>query len=221
MPRQRFQRKDLKRPDEFVAEGLQLLAWARQNTRLLTGVGAAVAAIALAYVSVTAVREARSRQASEDLSQALADFQSKNFSAAAPKLADVSARWESTMAGRIARLIAADAQIRASGYDAASGLLQDLPDKAQWPPYLVQHATLALAVAAERKGDDAAAATHFAEASALEGPYTAIAIFEEARCRERSGQKDQARKLYERLTREFPEAPEREFATTRIDALKG
>ena len=43
MPRQRFQRKDLKRPDEFVAEGLQLILWARENNRLLSGIGAVVA----------------------------------------------------------------------------------------------------------------------------------------------------------------------------------
>ena len=76
-------------------------------------------------------------------------------------------------------------------------------------------------MAAERKGDYATAATHFAEASGLEGPYTAIAIFAEARCREHLGEKDQARRLYERFTREFPQTPEHEFATTKIAALKG
>lgn len=221
MPRQRFQRKDLKRPDEFVSEGLQLLEWARGKQQLLIGIGAGAALLAVAFLAVTSLRDARTRQSSDDLSEALQELQAKRFAEAATKLTDVSNRWQSTAPGRAARLLAADAQIRAASYDAAAGLLQQLPEKESWPSYLQQHAAVTQASAAEGKGDYAAAAARFAEASGLEGPYTALAVYGEARCRELSGEREQAQKLYERLTREFPGSPENEMATTKLDALKG
>jgi len=221
MPRERFQRKDLKRPDEFVTEGLHALAWARQNSGLLTGIGVVAAVIAAALIGVSAVREARLSQAGDELGEALADFQTKSFAEAAPKLADVGARWETTTPGRLARLFAADAQIHTSNYDGATTLLQPLPTDSSWPSYLAQHAALALASATEAKGDYAAAAARFSVASGLEGPYTAIAIFGEARCRELAGEKELASKLYQRLTREFPQSPENEVATAKIEALNG
>lgn len=220
MAQQRFQRKDLKRPDEFVTEGLLALKWARQNTRLLGGIGAGVAVLLLGIASFTSVREARGRQASDDLGQAVAELQAEKYEEAAGKLADVSKRWESTLAGSIARLYAVGANLKAGKYDDAAALLADLPSDSSWPAYLQQQATLSRGVVAEAKGDLTTAATRFVEAASMEGPYTAVAVFSGARVRERAGQKEEARKLYERYTREFPQASDHELATAKLEALK-
>ena len=90
-----------------------------------------------------------------------------------------------------------------------------------WPTYLQQEALLDLGYALEQKGDAKTAAERYNQAITVEGPYTGIALFAEARMREKLGDKDAARKLYERFVREFPQAPENAVASARAEALKG
>ena len=80
-------------------------------------------------------------------------------------------------------------------------------------------ALLSLGFALEHKGDLPAAADRYAEAGGMEGPYTALALLGEARCREHAGEKDKARALYERFTREFPQAPEADVVEAKIGQL--
>jgi predicted negative regulator of RcsB-dependent stress response len=220
MPRRRFRRKDLKRPDEFVSRGNQALEWAQEHTRSLLLGGGTLALCAILVLGFFSVRRARYRQASDDLTQALSSFRGGNYSEATTKLGEVWDRWRSTPAGPIARLYAALADIRNKNFDSAATLLQDNPVPQQWPSYLQQLALLNLAFALEERGDAQGAAAKYAAASGLEGPYTAIAIWEEARCREQAGQNAEALTLYERYAREFPDAPDHEMASAKVDALK-
>ena len=53
MARRRFRRKDLKRPDEFVTRGQQLLLWSQAHLRLLgwiLGGGTAVAVLVVGFL---------------------------------------------------------------------------------------------------------------------------------------------------------------------------
>jgi tetratricopeptide (TPR) repeat protein len=212
MARRRFRRKDLKRPDEFVSRGRQVLDWGTENARLLSWSAAGVGAMVLLVMGFVSIRTARVRQANQDLSHALADFQDGRYAQAATQLADVATRWQSTSAGRIAALYAANADLNADNFDKATVLLQDVLSGHEWPPYLRQQALADLGYAFERKGDAAGAAERYAEAVALEGPYTAQALLGEARCREQMGEKDKARELYEQLHRDFPQVAEGEVA---------
>lgn len=221
MARRRFRRKDLKRPDEFVNRGRQFLAWGRANVRLWSwGVGG-VAVLALILGGFFSVRSARDRQANDDLTRGLGEFQAGRYSEAATQLRDVASRWSSTAAGHIADLYAANADLKADNLESASVLLNDVVNGRAWPSYLQQQAVLDLGFTLERKGDVSAAAARYAEASSLEGPYTPTAILGEARCREQAGERDKARELYERFTREFPQAPELEVVGAKLSALKG
>lgn len=221
MARRRFRRKDIKRPDEFVTQGRAFLRWALENGRVLSYSAGGAVALALVIAGVFAVRGARVRQANEDLSRALADFRAGRYDQAAIQLAEVSNRWQATVAGRIAGLYAASADLKANNLDAATSLLQEPHGAHDWPPYLRQQAAIALGFAAERKGDAASAATRYAEAGSIEGPFTAVAIIGEARNREQAGEKNKARELYERFIREFPEAPEVEVTAEKVELLQG
>lgn len=220
MARQRFRRKDLKRPDEFVTQGRALLEWSQENVRVLAWVAGGVVVLALGLAGFFSVRTARVRQANEDLAVALGQFHAGNYGQAAAQLSDVANRWQSTDAGRIAGLYAATADLRADNFEAASTLLQQALAEHEWPPYLHQQAMLALAVTLERKGDAQAAIARYAETAALSGPYTALALLGEARLREQVGEKDKARDLYERFTKDFPQAPEADVVTAKLQSLK-
>jgi len=221
MARRRYRRKDLKRPDEFVSRGREGLEWAYAHTRTLGVVGGGVALCVLVALGFVSVRSARNRQANDDLTQALGSFHGGNYGEATTKLGEVANRWQSTTAGRIARLYAAVASIRNQNFESAAVLLQDSTDQGQLPPYLQQQALMDLAVALEGRGDVPGAAAKYGEAAGLDGPYTAMAIWGEARCREQAGQAAQASALYERYAREFPDAPDHEMASAKAGALKG
>lgn len=220
MARQRFRRKDLKRPDEFVSRGRAFIAWAGDNTQTLSwGIGGFAVAV-LAIAGFFSLRTARVRQANEDLSQALTGFQSGRYSEAAGQLAGVADRWQSTPIGRIASLYAAQAEVKANNVDAASTRLRDIVASTEPAPYLKQQALVDLAFVLERKGDFAGATDQYAQAGGIEGPYTATAILGEARCREQGGEKDKARSLYERFAQQFSQAPEMEVVQAKLAALK-
>ena len=219
MARRRFRRKDLKRPEEFVSRGRQVLVWGSENARLLGWGGSAIAVVVLLALGFASMRSARMRQANEDLSHALTDFRDGRYSQAATQLADVAHRWQSTAAGGIAGLYAANADLKSDNFETASVVLQDVLDKESWPPYLRQQALVVLGYALEHKGDVANAASRYAEAETLDGPYTAAALLGEGRCREQLGEKDRAREVYQRFTHDFPDAPEGELVTGKLDRL--
>jgi outer membrane protein assembly factor BamD (BamD/ComL family) len=216
MARQRFRRKDLKRPDEFVSLGRQVLDWGTENARLLSWSAAAVAVLVLLVMGFVSIRNARVRQANEDLSHALGDFRDGRYAQAASQLADVASRWQSTAAGRIAGLYAANADLNANDFETATVLLQQVLSGRDWPPYLKQQALDDLGYALEHKGDAAGAAERYAEAGALQGPYTPQALLGEARCREQIGEKDKARQLYLQLQHDFPQSAEGEVAAAKL-----
>ena len=219
MPRTRFRRKDLKRPDEFVNAGRNALDWARGNsTRLYQIVGAFVAVLVVigAFYSL---RGARARQANEDLGSALALLRTGKYADAATQLTEVATRWQTTGPGQIARLYAASASVKAGKFDEAAKLLGDAGEGGGITPYLRQQALVTLGFALEQKGDTAGAATRYQEAAGLEGPFTADAILGAARCRERLGDSAAARDLYQRYAREFPTAPDVSRATAKAEAL--
>ena len=221
MARQRFRRKDLKRPDEFVTRGRAFVLWARENVQTLSWAAGGFAVAVVVIAGFFSLRSARVRQANEDLTQALAGFHSGRYREAASQLAGVADRWQSTPIGQIAALYAAQAEVQADNAEAANTRLRDVLSSGEPATYLRQQALVDLAFVLERKGDPAAAAEQYALAAGADGPYTATAILGEARCREQAGEKEKARTLYERFAQEFSQAPEIELVHAKIAALKG
>lgn len=216
MGRRRFRRKDLKRPDVIVSRGWQAVTWAGEHSQTLSWVAAGVVVVALLLAAVGAVRSARVRQANEDLGHALGAFRAGQYASAATQLAEVASRWQGTDAGRLAALYAVNANLNSDNLDAATGLLQDLVNRGNWPAYLRQQALFDFGVALERKGDAAGAAARYQQASGLDGPYAAPALLAEARCREQLGEKDNAVALYQRYVHDFPDGAEAEVVTAKL-----
>jgi predicted negative regulator of RcsB-dependent stress response len=219
MAQRRFRRKDLKRPDEFVTRGRRLIVWVRANTSRVYQVAGAFVIVLVVVGAFYSLRTARQRQANDDFAQALAPLRAGDYSAASNQLAEVAARWQSTGAGQAAKLLAAGAALRANNHATVAALLADIPDTA--PAYLRQQALVTLGFSLEQQGALTEAAQRYAEAAAIAGPYGAVALLGQARCQEHLGDRDAARGLYERLTREFPEAGEAERLEAKIAQLQG
>jgi hypothetical protein len=217
MARRRFRRKDLKRPDEFVSLGRQVLDWGVAHARVLSWSAASAAALALLVMGFVGIRAARVRQANQDLGHALAEFRDGHYAQAASQLTEVASHWQSTAAGRIAGLYAANADLNADNFDTATVLLNDLLSTHEWPSYLRQQALLDLGYALEHKGDTAGAAGRYAEAASVDGPYTAAALVGEARSREQAGERDKTREIYERLEHDFPQESQADVAAAMLE----
>lgn len=219
MARTRYRRKDLKRPDEFVSTGRQVLLWAGENSRRLYQALGVLAVVLVAIGAVYSLRGARARQANDDLGGALALLRAGKYGDAAAQLTEVANRWQSTGPGEVARLYAASASVKAGNYDGAATLAQAIVQGGGLAPYLRQQGLVTLAFALEQKGDTAGAATRYDEAAGVEGPFTPEAILGAARCRERLGETAAARDLYQRYVREFPTASDVSRATAKAEAL--
>jgi outer membrane protein assembly factor BamD (BamD/ComL family) len=177
-----------------------------QRNLMIAG-GVLVAALAIA-AAIGASNAARRRQANEELANALTTLRAQNYAQAATQLRTVADSWGSSEVAKIARLLAADAQLEVGNPEvAATDLRIVLADP---PPaeYLEQQASLNLGQALESKQDLGGAADNYAKAAGLSGPYRSIALLREARLREQLGDKSRAEELYETYVRDFPQAPE-------------
>lgn len=211
----RLSHKEAKQPDEFITLTNQALAWGREHQQTVVWSGIAVAVIVAALGITTAYRSAQRRDANADLAQALAKIQSSDFAGADAELTTVSERWSGTSIAPIAKLMAANAELRAGETDKALATLAAVP-AADLPPFLHQQLLLTWGTALEDKQQWAEAAAKYKEAAAIAGPYTGVAIVGEARTTERAGDAEKARALYRQAYEQFPDLPGREVLATKI-----
>jgi hypothetical protein len=174
-------------------------------------IGIAILVVAIGIAGVFSWRAARTRQANDDLGRALTEYRAARYAQAATQFMEVAERWGSTPAGHLARIYAAQADLRADNVGNAVTVLQEARKGNGLPAYLQQEIVLTLGYASERSSDPAGAAARYQEAASMEGPYTATAIYAEARVRQQLGDNDAARKLQERLVTEFSTAPDAEL----------
>lgn len=208
----RIRRKDLKQPDEFVHVGQQLLHWAQTHRQRVVQGAIAVVAVLLLVGLANVYRRANVQRANEMLAQGLSDFRTSQWDRAGDSLSKVASAWPSSSPGQLAALVAAQADIRTGRLERVATHLANPENFARLAPYLAQQATLAKALAEEKAGRFAEAATLAERAATLQGPYAASALYEAGRLYLRAGNSAKAKELYERLTREFPSAPEAEWA---------
>ncbi|HVN84726.1 MAG TPA: tetratricopeptide repeat protein [Candidatus Binatia bacterium] len=213
----RIRRKDLKRPDEFVTISARALGWARTHQRNLAIAGTALAIAIVGTAVFFAVRQARLRDANVDLGRALVLYRdAAKATDASNQLAEVGRRWSGTSPGDVATLLAGASDLRRDNTDSAVAALQEVGAR-DWPPYVKQQILLNLGYAFEKKGQGAEAISKYAEASSLDGPYTFDALLAEARVQEATD-KTKSRALYERLKRDFPDSPEKDFIEAKLAA---
>jgi len=208
---QRFRRKDLKKPDEFLTLTGQVIRWVQAHTRLTIWGGAGVAAIVGAIALVIEFRSARARDANADLAQAMAAMRANNFAQAATELGEARQRWDATTPGTLAALLAASTSLRLGNPDDALTAIQQCAAAPGLSDYIRQQVAFVWGVALEQKGDWAGATEHYRDAAALTGPYTADATLGEARAQEQAGNAEQARQLYRQYYEQFPDAADREL----------
>jgi hypothetical protein len=213
----RLRRKDIKRPDEFITLTGQVVEWAKAHQQMVTWGGAAAVAIIVAIGIAAAYRGARERDANADLARAMQTLTANDYPAAATALLEVSGRWEGTGVAPVAGLLGANAALRGGDADKAIAELTRLQAQSgSWPSYLRQQLLVAWGLALEDKQQWQDAAAKYKEAAALDGPYTSDAMLGEARARERAGEADRAKQLYQQVYEQFPDLPSRDLIASKL-----
>ena len=215
MAKDRMDRKELRQPDEFVTATTGALEWARKHANTVLAVAGGLLAILLGIGFYNSQQAARLHDSNSDLSSGLASFRSEDFAVASTQLDQVATQWKSEAVGPLAGVMAANSRLRAGDADGAIAALGALDD-AGLPHYIRQQRALVWASALEAKGDWAAAAAKYAEAAAVEGPYSGEALVGEARSRARNGDTDAAAKLYRRIVEEYPDRPDSKLLSAKL-----
>jgi tetratricopeptide (TPR) repeat protein len=231
--KKKFSRKDLKKPDEFVARGQQIGEWLGVHRRkLLIGLGVLLGVLVVAaalYISV----EERNLQSSRHMNDALSllgrpvhtaalfsgsstggdeeSFASLNEKDRASREAFEEAR-ENASARSIRRMAAlgeARAALSLGDYEEAEELYRSFVDDPAGAETFLYLAYEGLGMALEGQGELEEAALQYRMLEGVrDGEYTELSLYHQARVLEQQGEKEQARAIYERLARRINEAPE-------------
>ena len=127
MTAKKIRKKDLKKPDEFIALSTRIIIWSQNNIRLLTGAIGGIALLGLVVggvVIVKAKKEARARSLYEEAlslypTATISEASALEYAAVAAKLEEVKNIYASTAAGTNALVDLGNVYFQSGDYDKA------------------------------------------------------------------------------------------------------
>lgn len=217
----RLRRKDLREPDEFFTVTGRVLDWSKKNTPIVAGIGIAAAVVLLAIGIWTWVTQSRIARSSRDFYAANELFKRSQWDAAEKSFADLSNDLPSTPYGRLAKLYAGRAALRANKNAEAANYLTEFlanppPDQA-----LEQMARINLGAALAGQGQADGARDQLTRAVDINGPARGEAILALAHLEDEAGATQKAIDLYQRYLTDEPDGVAHDLARARILALGG
>jgi predicted negative regulator of RcsB-dependent stress response len=219
----RIRRKDLhlRAPDEFVTLTGRVLDWSRANSQLVSGAAIALAVIVLIAAAWSWISSSREDRSARDFYAANELFKREQWDPAEKAFDALADDLPGTSYGRLARLYAARAALRAGRpADAATQLREffahPIDDKA-----VSQLAHMNLGSVLAEQGDLDGARGELNMALEIDGPARGEVTLELARVEELAGQKEKALETYQRYLADDPNAVARDLARARIVALGG
>jgi predicted negative regulator of RcsB-dependent stress response len=218
---ERFRRKDLRQPDEFVTLSRRTVAYAEENRTTVFLVAGAIVLLLAAVLIYRAVSASREAAASRAYAAAHVFMEDRKYPEAASAFQSVADGYGSTGYAVLAQLEAANALLAADRAADAAIAYQKFLDYGPPTDYLRQLALTRLAHADEKIGKNQEALAAYTAAAALNGPFSEEAFLGQARAAESAGDAAKARSLYEQFLTKFPASDQRTLVTARIVALGG
>jgi predicted negative regulator of RcsB-dependent stress response len=201
--------------------GQQFLEWgARHRRRLFIGT-VVVAAVVLGGLSVWAYQNSKERQARTELEQARFAVQTQNFALAASDLARIVATRGGTRAADEASVLLGQVRLQQNEAAVAAGELRQALERGMDPEFVAPAYGL-LGAALETIGNGSGAGEAYLEAAnASWYDYIAAQFLNDAgRVFWVAGDTLRAATAYERLIRDYPEAPSVTEARVRLAELR-
>jgi len=198
----RITRKDLRQPDQFLTLTGRLLDLSRQHKASLFASLTLVVIVALSLWGWDLYRTRHNRLAAQEYSRGLALFHKRQYPAASQTFARVAAyRWSSYRS--LGLLYEANSHIALQEFSKAVPALRELVRRETKDPFLRQLALLSLGYAHERTGRWRDAATSFAEAAKIPGPFQEDALLGKGRSSLQAGDLKEALNSYRHYLSSF------------------
>ena len=157
----KLRRKDLHlgEPDEFVTLTSRIVEWSKQNQSTVMAIAAVLTGLLLGIAGWQWLQQSRAARSTTDFYAANELFRREQWPAAAKSFDELAASYPGTAYGRIARLYAGRAGLRAGKPAEAISRLQEFLSSPVPDPALEQlaHVNLALALGSQGQGDAALA----------------------------------------------------------------
>jgi tetratricopeptide (TPR) repeat protein len=230
--KKKFSRKELKKPDEFVAKGAEfseLLSVHRK--KVLIGVGAGLGVL-IVFAVVYVVLEERNINSSKAINEALTvlgkpvksaslfsgssdgddteSFASSNEKdrAVAEAFGQAGEQASTGSIRTLATLGQAQSKLALGEYDEAATLYQEFIDDPKGSEPFLVFAYEGLGLALEGQGNLDAALKQFTILDGVgDGKYSELSLYHQARIHELKGERDKAKELNMRLAKQINEAP--------------
>lgn len=215
----RVTRRDLRRPDQFVALTSRLLRlFAAYRTQLLVS-GAFVVALLLALWGWDLYRDRQTRLAAQEYSKALALYHAGKYPEALAALARVKAHSSSTYS-RLALLYEANTYLALNEPSKAVPVLNTFLARERRDPLLRQLAFLRLAYAQETSNQCKEAVRSFDEAAKLEAAFKEDALLGKARCTAHNGDLKETLNAYRQHLSNYPGSERSSEVALRIQEIE-
>ncbi len=212
MVRKKFNRKQLKQPDEFITFSGKVIQWGQKYRRQIGYAAIALLGIVLASVGYRYFDNRSEVKAFTQLSQANTNYavqiqktgaQEKAYEVVKADYQNILDNYSGKNAGKVARKTLADICFNAGRYDEAIDLYErSLKDFKKEPFY---HSIILsdLALAHETNSDDEAAMQYFEMVANMpDAPSLDQALFHLAGLYEKAGKSEKAREFYEKIIAE-------------------
>ncbi len=207
MARKRIKKKDIKKPDEFITLSSKIIAWSRDNIRLLLGASGAVVFFILVVGGVFAFKAQRETKARALYSEAITLYptatsakalSAQEYAAVAAKLEELKSLYGSTVVGTNAFVDLGSVYFQIGDYDKAISCYMDFLERADSRSALHAFVLESLGETYEAKGSYGKALEVYQQLASESAPiYQAQAQLYLGRVYEAMGDQEKAMKHYE------------------------
>ncbi len=218
--KEKFDRKDLKEPDQFFETVGRINRYLEENKAQAILIACAVLGAFLVSIGAGAYFDRARTNSAAAFARAVNNIEFDSPGAARAGFSGLTEMSNAGTYGELARLYKADLAGRAGDYDEALSEYDAFLASAD-ESYLRQAALMGKAFVAESSGDGAAAVSLYAEAGQLDGPYTKQGLEAALRVADKAGDDKAALSAVERLLELNLPGTDSEALSQRLTELKG
>ncbi len=212
-PRKRLSKKKLKE-DKLVTFYYKASAWAEDNSKYVVGAMAAVAVIVVAVYFYANSQKGNEQKASVELAKATRTFEKGDYQNALPLLTNLVEKYGSTESGNMGFLYLADSFFENNDYENAKINYKKFASVFKGDEHILSAAYGGIAACDEqsKKYQEAAQQYQKTVKKFPDSIFAANYLLRAARCYSLANMPEEAKKVYDELVKDYPDAQEKNEA---------
>ena len=212
-PRKRLSKKKLKE-DKLVTFYYKASAWAEDNLKYVVGAIAAIVIIFVAVYFYANSQKGAEQKASVELAKATRTFENGDYQNALPLLTNLVEKYGSTKSGKMGFLYLADSFFETNDYENAKINYKKFASSFKGDEHILSAAYAGVAASDEQLKNYQEAAQGY-EKTVKKFPdsiFSPNCLLRAARCYTLAKMPDEAKNVYDKLLKDYPDAQEKDEA---------